>query len=163
MARGKVDAAFNEMFIVGERDVSTIAKIIDKFGFNDGEMNTVIVSHSNLAVEKFLKGYLIKNGVEVPKIHKLDLLYDMAYDKNNVFKNIQNECDDLNDYGAEVKYDPKIQIDENVAKKAVEMLFSVYNFDEIKKIREELKHTDKNYPQNDCPLADVINEVMSKK
>jgi len=122
MARGKVTASFEDMFIVAERDVITIAKTINKFGLNDEHLNIKIVEDANLAAEKYLKGYLIKNNIEVLKIHELDLLHEMAFDNNNIFKNIKNDCVLLNDYGAEVKYDPLIEVKENMAKEAVNAL-----------------------------------------
>jgi len=152
MARGKVTESYSDMFIVGERDISVIAKMIDKFGFNDGDMNTEIVSHANLAVEKFLKGYLIKNNIDVSKIHELDLLSTMAFEKNANFKTILDDCDKLNIYGSGVKYDPNLSINESIASDSVKLLENIYNFEEIKKIRDELRNTNKKYPQEENPL-----------
>jgi len=53
MARGKVTESYNDMFAAGERDVSTIIKIVTKFDYNDGDMNIDIVSHANHALNFF--------------------------------------------------------------------------------------------------------------
>jgi len=149
MARGKVTESYSDMFIVGERDVAAIKKIVDKFGYNDGVMNIDIVTHANFAVEKFLKGYLIKNNIEVEKTHELDLLYGMAYENNNIFKEIKKECEILDMYGSGVKYDPKLNVNEFVANESVKSLEKIYNFIEIKKIRDELRSTNNKYPQEE--------------
>jgi len=157
MARGKVTASCDDLFIVAERDIITIAKTIDKFGLKDEHLNIKIVEDANLAAEKFLKGYLIKNNIEVLKIHELDLLFKMAFDNNNNFKNIKEDCALLDEYGVEVKYDPTIEIKEDVADKAVRALENIYNFAEIKHIRDELRNNNNDYPQKEYNLSDVIN------
>jgi len=157
MARGKVTESYNDMFAAGERDVSTIIKIVTKFDYNDGDMNIDIVSHANNAVEKFLKGYLIKNNIEVTKIHELDTLYGMTIKKNDDFKEIQEECYKLDRFGAGVKYDPMLKVNSYVANESVKSLEKIYNFDEIKKIRNELKETNKEYPKEEYKLGDIIN------
>jgi HEPN domain-containing protein len=121
MARGKVTESYSDMFIIGERDIAAIVKIVDKFGYNDGVMNIDIVSHANLAVEKFLKGYLIKNNIDVEKTHDLDLLSTMASD-------------------------------------SVKLLENIYNFEEIKNIRDELRNTNKKYPQEENLLKKVMSQ-----
>jgi len=114
MARGKVTESYSDMFIVGERDISVIAKTIEKFGFNDGDMNIEIVSHANLAVEKFLKG-------------------------------------------SGLKYDPNLSINGSVASDSVKLLENIYNFEEIKNIRDELRSTNKKYPQEENLLTKILN------
>lgn len=161
MARSKVTESYSDMFIVGERDISFIAKVMDKFGFNDGDMNIEIVSHANLAVEKFLKGYLIKNNIEVTKIHDLDLLINMALEKNNKFKIILDDCDKLNYYGSGVKYDPNLSVNATIALDAVKILGNIYNFEEIKNIREELINTNKKYPQDSNLLNKALNKLQA--
>ena len=158
MARGKVTESYNDMFAAGERDVSTIIKIVTKFDYNDSDMNIDIVSHANNAVEKFLKGYLIKNNIEVTKIHELDTLYGMAYKKNGNFKEIQEECNKLDRFGAGVKYDPKLKVNYYTANESVKSLEKIYNFDEIKNIRNELKEANKEYPQEEYILDDIIKD-----
>ena len=156
MARGKVTESYNDMFVVGERDIDAIIKIVDKFGYNDGTMNIEIVSHANLAVEKFLKGYLIKNNIDVTKIHELDLLSTMAFEKNADFKTILEDCDKLNIFGSGVKYDPNLRVNEAIANESVKLLEKIYNFKEIKSIREELRNTNKKYPQEEYLLTNII-------
>ena len=125
MAKSKVTESYSDMFIVGERDIAAIVRIVDKFGYNDGVMNIDIVSHANLAVEKFLKGYLIKNNIEVEKTHDLDLLSTMAFDKNANFKTILDDCDKLNIYGSGVKYDPNLSVNESIASDSVKLLENI--------------------------------------
>jgi HEPN domain-containing protein len=156
MARGKVTESYSDMFIVGERDIAAIVKIADKFGYNDGVMNIDIVSHANLAVEKFLKGYLFKNNIDVEKTHDLDFLSTMAFEKNANLKTILDDCDKLNIYGSGVKYDPNLNVNESIASDSVKLLENIYNFEEIKKIRDELRNTNKKYPQEENLLKKVI-------
>jgi len=107
MARGKVTSSYKDMFIVGERDIAFIAKQLNNFGLKDTIINIKIVENSNLAVEKFLKGYLLHNNIEVFKIHELDVLHLDAFKHNNTFDKIKSDCDLLDKYGAGVKYDPQ--------------------------------------------------------
>ena len=162
MARGKVTASCEDMFVVAERDITTIAKTIEKFGLKDGNLNIKIVEDANLAVEKFLKGYLLKNNIEVLKIHELDTLHKMAFNNDTKFDNIKNECLLLNDYGSEVKYDPSLEVKEDTVEKVVEALSNVYNFSEIKTIRDELRKNNNDYPQKEYNLSEIINNYNNK-
>jgi len=162
MARGKVMASYKDMFIVGERDVAFIAKQLNNFGLKDKIVNIKIVENSNLAVEKFLKGYLLNNNIEVFKIHELDVLHLDAFKHNNTFEKIKSDCDLLDKYGAGVKYDPTLEIEELKAEKAVKSLENIYNFPEIKKIRDDLRNSDINYPQEEYNLTDIINNYNNK-
>jgi len=92
MAREKVTASYKDMFVVGERDVAFIAKLLCGFGLKDTIINNKIVENANLAVEKFLKGYLLHNNIDVFKIHNLDVLHLDALKHNNAFDKINSDC-----------------------------------------------------------------------
>ena len=158
MGKGKVSESGKDMFIVGERDMAFIATQLENFGFKNNLVNIKVVESSNQAVEKFLKGYLLYNNIGVFKIHDLSDLCSDALKHNNNFSQIESDCDLLNKYGANVKYDPTLEIKALKAEKAVKALENVYNFPEIKKIRDDLRNYDINYPQEEYNFIDIINK-----
>ena len=80
----------------------------------------VISFHCQQAAEKYLKGYLIYNGVEEPpKIHNLDTLCSMCVKFDNRFPQIIKACGVLTPYGVQPRYPNEIEVTENDMQKAL--------------------------------------------
>ena len=73
----------------------------------------IICYHFQQSVEKFLKGFIALNGGEVIKTHDLGILNKKCYKYDESFKQIENECIDLTDYGVQVRYPFHIDLEES--------------------------------------------------
>jgi len=71
------------------------------------------------AAEKALKGYLIYQNVEPPKIHILKLLCKMCTDMDKSFEEITEQCGNLTLYAVQPRYPFEIEITENDMKEAI--------------------------------------------
>jgi len=67
-----------------------------------------ICFHSQQAVEKFLKAYLITKNVEFGKTHNLEYLLELCVKKDGEFKGI--EVGNLSFYAVEVRYPDEFYI-----------------------------------------------------
>jgi len=84
-----------------------------------------ICFHSQQCVEKYLKAYLIKNGVHAPKTHDLLYLIELCSDFNDEFKLF--DLSSFVNFGVEIRYDDPIpSIDE--AKAAIKTANVIANF-----------------------------------
>ena len=99
----------------------------------------IICYHCQQSAEKYLKGYLIYQGIFPPKIHELDTLCDMCKKYDAEFENIYGECEKLSDYGVQPRYPNEMHIDEHHMKKALEYANEIKNFAPLKAIRLELE------------------------
>ena len=64
--------------------------------------------HCHQAVEKYLKGYLLLNGVAPPLIHDLKVLLDKCAEIDETLSEFDNDCRDLNPYYIETRYEPGV-------------------------------------------------------
>ncbi|HZH72540.1 MAG TPA: HEPN domain-containing protein [Mariniphaga sp.] len=58
--------------------------------------------HCQQAVEKFLKAFLIANGVDIKKTHSIEYLLSECSEFDNEFTNIDPK--ELSDFGVDVRY-----------------------------------------------------------
>jgi len=56
-----------------ERDM-----LMADYAINDDRLTGQVIFHSQQAVEKYLKSYLVENNVSFPKIHDLPKLYELV-------------------------------------------------------------------------------------
>lgn len=82
----------------------------------------VVTYHAQQAAEKYLKGFLVHNGVIPPKIHDLARLLDLCLHHDPALDQLRTDCIDLTDAGFRSRYpgmpdDP----DESDARSAVAM------------------------------------------
>ena len=98
--------------------------IFERFRFGDTDLRyaehglsmypqpyELICYHCQQAVEKYLKGYLLYCGIEVPKIHHLDKLCEMCSEYDIEFDKITTHCASLTGYGVQLRYPDEIYID----------------------------------------------------
>ena len=100
----------------------------------------IICFHCQQAVEKYLKGYLIFNGIEKPpKIHDLIELCNMCADYDSQFDNILDKCDYLTQFGVQPRYPDEIDIDGYGTKKALQYANEIKNFEPLVEVRQKQK------------------------
>lgn len=106
----------NEWFKMAEIDIETA-----KFLLNMKPMPLEIICyHSQQCVEKYLKGFIALNGGQITKTHDLVLLNKICQTYNSIFKEIENDCIELTDYGVQMRYPFHLEIDFHDVKKAIE-------------------------------------------
>ncbi|MCL2055498.1 MAG: HEPN domain-containing protein [Oscillospiraceae bacterium] len=92
------------------------------------------------SAEKFLKGYLIYNGIlEPPKIHDLHTLRKMCLKFDNSFEMIVNQCELLTHFGVLPRYPDELEIDDETMKRAVRYAEEVKDFEPLVEVFGELK------------------------
>ncbi len=79
----------------------------------------IICFHCQQCAEKYLKAYLVFNGIEFEKSHNLILLNSICSKIENSFKNILNECIRLNIFSVTSRYPSNIEINEKDSETAL--------------------------------------------
>ena len=81
------------------------------------------------SAEKLLKGFLVENGTEPPKIHDLLALNTLCEGLNSNFNLLANDLADINTYSVKPRY-PQItdKITEEDVRQAIKSLNSVIDF-----------------------------------
>ncbi|MEO8150118.1 MAG: HEPN domain-containing protein [Bacteroidia bacterium] len=69
---------------------------------SDFILETIICFHFQQAAEKYLKTFFILNGVEIEKIHNLEVLQNMAIKMNSDFG--RYDFKNLTDYSVQFRY-----------------------------------------------------------
>ena len=105
-----------------------------------------ICFHSQQAVEKFLKAYLITRNVEFGKTHNLEFLLELCFNENKGFRGI--DIGNLSFYAVEVRYPNEFYIptvDEakecvDIARKVKEFVLRKLEVDDLSSVDiEEVK------------------------
>ncbi|RLC46204.1 MAG: DNA-binding protein [Candidatus Cloacimonadota bacterium] len=74
-----------------------------ELSFSDAVTETVCF-HSQQAVEKYLKAYLVFLGITFTKIHDIGALITKCEKKDREISKLKEEADKLTDYAIEVRY-----------------------------------------------------------
>lgn len=77
-------------------------------GLKEDEIYPQVSFLSQQIAEKYLKGFLILNGVNVQKIHELPKLLDECVKYNNILEKLRDACELLTGFYTEVRYPPDI-------------------------------------------------------
>ena len=72
----------------------------------------IICFHTQQAAEKMLKCFLVVHKVEIPKIHDLNVLWNMCLEIDGNFDKIFNPITSLNRYSVIPRYPNELQIEE---------------------------------------------------
>ena len=88
-----------EWFLKGNHDIETAQLLFDERGYNE-----VICFHIHQAIEKYLKGFLVYNGVRYKRIHDLEELVKACGDIDNDFLTYLDECSSITEYYFESRY-----------------------------------------------------------
>lgn len=92
-----------EWILKAQHDLDT-AEILNK---ENGPTDSLCF-HCQRATEKMLKGFLIFQKNEFPKIHDLILLLNLCKEIDDDFKELEDEASFLNRYYIETRYPPEI-------------------------------------------------------
>ncbi|MDR3013696.1 MAG: HEPN domain-containing protein [Chitinispirillales bacterium] len=105
----------------------------------------IICYHCQQSAEKYLKGYLIHNGImEPPKTHNLDNLCELCFDFDDCFKEIEVACNILTAYGVQPRYPNEMEIFEYDMLKALEYARKIRDFNPLAKLRSILSKNNSN-------------------
>jgi len=102
--------------------------------FEDGVIENICF-HSQQAVEKYIKAYLIYLDIPFTKTHEIGELITKCEEKDPQIKEYKEEADLLTDYAVEVRYpDELFEISLDDSKYAIELAKKIKNYvlDKIK-------------------------------
>lgn len=88
----------------------------------------IICFHCQQCVEKYLKGFIALNGGSILKTHDLTMLNKQCSEFDNTFKEIEDQCIELTDYGVQVRYPFHIDIEETDVELAINNTKKVIDF-----------------------------------
>lgn len=77
-------------------------------GLEEEQIFPQIAFLSQQIAEKFLKGYLIANGVKPPRIHELPKILDECAKINSGLEKLRDACELLTGFYVETRYPPDI-------------------------------------------------------
>ncbi len=84
--------------------------------------------HCQQCVEKLLKGFLRLHGIEAPKIHALNILFDMAVPQEPKLDDFRGSCEELTSYAVVVRDPIDIAPSREDAQRALTAAESLYDF-----------------------------------
>ncbi|MDR0501398.1 MAG: HEPN domain-containing protein [Coriobacteriales bacterium] len=95
---------------------------------------------SQQSAEKFLKGFLVYKGIELPpKTHDLNRLCALSFQFDESFTKIEKQCSVLTDYGVQPRYPHEMFIEEHHMKQALECVHQIRDFAPLQAARLELE------------------------
>ena len=88
----------------------------------------IISYHCQQTAEKYLKGFLAYLGQEVRKTHDLVLLNKLCQDADIDFKQIEEDCLLLTDYGVNIRYPYPLELTEKDMQLALKNAENIKSF-----------------------------------
>lgn len=77
-------------------------------GLKENEIYPQVAFLSQQIAEKYLKGFLVLNGINIQKIHELPKLLDECVKFNAELEKLRDSCELLTGFYTEVRYPPDI-------------------------------------------------------
>lgn len=102
----------------------------------------IICYHCQQSAEKFLKGFIAYNGGTISKTHDLLILNKECCKYYEEFKEIQNECIDLTDYGVQLRYPFHLEINEHDVEEGLKNVNTIKEF--VLKAIKNMEQSKKN-------------------
>jgi HEPN domain-containing protein len=133
----------DDLFDKAEKDIMNIDIMNKDMAYPPDRKYDLVCFHATQAVEKFLKGYVIKNGRQVEKVHNLEILLAEAMGLDSAFETIRSECMVLNKYSSDIKYTNRNPITKSAMAEVLKSLQTVCNFPPIKSLRDLTSKTNK--------------------
>lgn len=96
-----------------------------------------ICFHCQQAAEKYLKGFLVLNGIDPPKTHDLDDLCELCAEISDSFKNIADQCSELTAYAVQPRYPTGMELNEQDMRDALNNARAIRDF--VLNIAPEMK------------------------
>ena len=158
MNKSIVTESSDELISKAEKDIMTVKVLsVQKF-YPEDSMYDITCFHATQAVEKLLKAYIIKNGLNVSKTHDIDHLQKIAMGIDTSFKNINKDFMSINEFVPDIKYSEQEPITKQNINKVIKSLETICNFPPIKTMRDSFS---KNH--NYKIVAEEIAEPASKE
>lgn len=88
----------------------------------------IICYHCQQSAEKYLKGYLVLQGMNPPKIHDLNQLQKLCSNISDSFADIADQCSDLTAYGVQPRYPMQLILEERDMQEALINAKSIRDF-----------------------------------
>lgn len=76
--------------------------VVDKLTEDEITATSAVCFHCQQAVEKFLKAFLIANGIDIKRTHNIEFLLSECSDIDKEFVNINLK--ELSDFGVDARY-----------------------------------------------------------
>ena len=109
---------------LGEMDLNSAEYLL-----NMKPMPVEIICYlSQQSAEKYLKGYLVLNGINPPKIHDLDELRKLCSNLSETFEEIADQCSDLTAYGVQPRYPTELMLEQRDMRQALSSAKRVRDF-----------------------------------
>ena len=80
------------------------------------------------SAEKYLKGYLVLNNINPPKIHDLNELCKLCMKLDNSFNEIADQCSELTAYSVQPRYPMELMLEEQDMKQAMKNSKAIRTF-----------------------------------
>ena len=88
----------------------------------------IICYHCQQSAEKYLKGYLVFQGVIPPKTHDLDELCKSCNGFSDKFIEIADYCSDLTAYGVQPRYPMELYLEEQDVHQSLKSAKAIKDF-----------------------------------
>jgi HEPN domain-containing protein len=138
-----VTESSDELISKAEKDVKTVKVLSAQKLYPEDSMYDITCFHATQAVEKLLKAYIIKNGLNVSKTHDIDHLQNIAMGIDNSFANISKDCVSLNEFTSNIKYSNEKPISKQNINNIIKSLETICNFPPIKTMRDSFSKNHK--------------------
>ncbi|MBK1810776.1 HEPN domain-containing protein [Clostridium sp. YIM B02505] len=110
------DKIYEEWFVYAKRDLESAKFLINMYP----KPIEIICYHCEQSAEKYLKGYLIRNGNKIERTHDLVVLNNKCKVIDKSFAAIEDECIELVPYGVQVRYPYQLDVTEDDMTSAIE-------------------------------------------
>lgn len=92
--------------------------------------NEIICYHCQQAVEKLLKGLMVRYEIELKKTHDLGLLAETLSGDMEIPERIYDICDELTPYGVKIRYPQELFIEKSHVDKALQAMKEIFLWSE---------------------------------
>jgi HEPN domain-containing protein len=115
----------------------------------------IICYHCQQSAEKYLKAYLVSEGIEEPpRIHYLPTLRELCEIKDKRFSDIVEACDKLTRYAIVTRYPDEMEVTRKDAEEALKYAEEIKRFTSLAKIRESVES---KYKENSSNLSASVD------
>jgi HEPN domain-containing protein len=143
MDKSLVTETPSDLLDKAEKDLMNIKVLLLQKFYPEDLMYDIMCFHATMAVEKFLKSYIISNGKNIEKTHNLDYLHESATKINASLKEIKNDCLLLNKFVPNIRYDNEKPTTKQNMNDIIKSLNNICDFHPIKAMRDSFKQIHK--------------------
>ena len=128
-----------EWFMIAEKDFESANVLNNTFR----KHNELICYLCSQAVEKYLKGYLIYNGIIPERTHNLHHLNTICIGIDKVFETIKKECGFLNKFANDIRYPHEYETTETDINFSIKTVEKIRNLEPILELRNIISNENK--------------------